>query len=96
MPTVNSRCPKPYVQLMTSCLDGNPELRPDFLGEQGNIVTELEHLIHEEYQKWLPATRDHLILERRGQLRYFRADWEGQLSTEMESERRADGVCTIC
>jgi hypothetical protein len=50
-PMVSSKCPKSYVQLMTQCLDKNPDKRPDFLGGSVNIVMELERLIYEEYQK---------------------------------------------
>lgn len=58
-PPVSSRCPKTYVQLMTRCLDSIPALRPNFLGGQFNVVSELELLIQEEYKKWLPAPRSY-------------------------------------
>lgn len=49
-PMVSSKCPRPYMRLMTTCLDKNPDRRPDFLGGEVNIVVELERLIFEEYR----------------------------------------------
>ena len=50
-PSVSSKCPSAYVRLMEQCLHKNADSRPDFLGGKINVVTELERLIFEEYQR---------------------------------------------
>ena len=54
-PSVSSKCPHSYVRLMEQCLHKTPDSRPDFLGGKINVVTELERLIFEEYQRLAAA-----------------------------------------
>ena len=64
---MSNKCPKSYALLMARCLDTTAELRPNFHGGYFSVVMELERLIREEYQKWLPVPRTYRQPEGRRQ-----------------------------